>query len=47
MPGSSALFLIITSMNEDKIIELLSRHKATLLRKNLSVAEEVKLREAL
>ncbi len=46
MPGSSALFLIITSMNEDKIIEVLSRHKATLLRKNLSVADEVKLREA-
>jgi uncharacterized membrane protein len=46
MPGSSALFLIITSMDVDRIIEVLSRHKATLLREDLSKEDEVKLREA-
>jgi len=46
MPGSSALFLIITGMNEDRIIEVLSRHKATLLHKSLSTEDEVKLRDA-
>ena len=46
MPGSSALFLIITAMNEDQIIEVLSRHKATLLHKSLSKDDEIKLREA-
>jgi uncharacterized membrane protein len=45
-PGSSALFLIITSINVDKIIEVLSRHRATLLREDLSEEDEVKLREA-
>jgi uncharacterized membrane protein len=46
MPGSSALFLIITSMNVDRIIEVLSRHKATLLREDLSKEDEIKLGEA-
>ncbi len=46
MPGSSALFLITTSMNVDRIIEVLSRHKATLLREDLSKENEVNLREA-
>ena len=45
LPGSSALFLITTSMNVDRIIEVLSRHKATLLRVDLSQENEVKLRE--
>jgi uncharacterized membrane protein len=46
MPGSSALFLIVTDMNEDRIIEVLSKHKATLLRKSLSTEDEAKLRQA-
>jgi uncharacterized membrane protein len=46
MPGCSALLLIITAMDEDKIIEVLSRHKATLLHNKLSVEDEIKLRGA-
>jgi uncharacterized membrane protein len=45
-PGHSALFLMVTSMTEDKVIEALTRHKATLLRTNLSHEDEIKLREA-
>lgn len=44
-PGYSALFLMIASMTEEKVIEVLSRHKATLLRTNLSKAGELRLRE--
>jgi uncharacterized membrane protein len=46
MPGSSALFLIITAMKEDKIVEVLSRNKATLLHNKLSKEDEIKMREA-
>jgi uncharacterized membrane protein len=45
-PGQSALFLIVSSMAEDRVIALLSRHKATLLRTNLTQEDESKLREA-
>jgi uncharacterized membrane protein len=45
-PGHSALFLMVTSMTEDKVIEALARHKAVLLRTNLSKEDELKLREA-
>jgi uncharacterized membrane protein len=45
-PGYSALFLITENLAEDKIIEVLSRHKATLLRINLSKEDESRLREA-
>jgi uncharacterized membrane protein len=46
MPGHSALFLMVTSVIEDRVIEVLSRHKATLLRTNLSSEDEIILREA-
>ncbi len=46
MPGYSALFLLITTMKEDRIIEAVSRHKATLLQKSLSSDDESKLRMA-
>ena len=45
-PGHSALFLIVSSMAEDRVIAVLSRRKATLLRTNLSQEDESKLREA-
>jgi uncharacterized membrane protein len=45
-PGQSALFLMVSSMTEDKVIEALSRHKGTLLRTNLTREDESKLREA-
>lgn len=44
--GSGALFLIVSSMAEDRIIAVLSRHKAMLLRTNLSQEDENRLREA-
>ena len=45
-PGNSALFLMVSSMTEDRVIEALARHKATILRTNLSAEDELKLREA-
>jgi uncharacterized membrane protein len=45
-PGNSALFLLVEQMTEDKVIQVLSKHKATLLRTNLSKEDEIKLREA-
>ena len=45
-PGQSALFLMVSSMAEDRVIGTLSRHKATLLRTNLSQEDENRLREA-
>jgi len=45
-PGHSALFVLAESMTEDKVIEALARHKATLLRTNLTAEDEVRLREA-
>jgi uncharacterized membrane protein len=45
-PGHSALFILVTSMTEDKVIEVLTRHEAILLRTNLTMEAEIKLREA-
>lgn len=45
-PNNSALFLMVERMTEDKVLEALSQHKATLLRTNLSAEDEAKLREA-
>ncbi|NJD58226.1 MAG: hypothetical protein C3F13_19570 [Anaerolineales bacterium] len=45
MPGYSALFLIVADLIEGKLINILSRHKATLLRRNLSDTDECALRE--
>ena len=45
-PGHSALFMLIESMTEDKVIEELSEHKAKLLRTNLSAEDDAKLRAA-
>lgn len=45
-PGHSALFLLVEQFAEDKVIAALARHKATLLRTNLTMEDEVKLREA-
>ncbi|HRI56380.1 MAG: DUF1269 domain-containing protein [Anaerolinea sp.] len=44
-PNHSALFLMVASMTEDKVLEALAAHKATLLRTNLSAEDEAKLRE--
>ena len=40
-PGRSALFLMVTSVTEDKMIKTLARHKATLLTMNLSQEDEL------
>lgn len=45
-PGQSALFLMVSGMTDDKVIGVLSRHKATLLRANLTRKDENELREA-
>lgn len=45
-PNHSALFLMVETMTEDKVFEVLTQHKATLLRTNLSAEDEAKLREA-
>jgi uncharacterized membrane protein len=45
-PGYSALFLLVSNFTEDKLIEVLSRHKATLLKIDLSREDVGKLSEA-
>ncbi|MCU0510408.1 MAG: DUF1269 domain-containing protein [Anaerolineae bacterium] len=45
-PGHSALFLMVTQMTEDRVIPQLVASGATLLRTNLSAADEAKLRAA-
>ena len=45
-PGHSALFMMVEKMTEDKALAELSKHKATLLRTNLSAEDDAKLREA-
>lgn len=45
-PGHSALFLMASRLTEDRVIEAVSRHKATLLRANLSQEDENKLHDA-
>ena len=46
MPGYSALFIMVTTMREDRIIEAASKLKATLLSKKLSKNDEIMLRES-
>lgn len=45
-PSNSALFLIVSNMVEDRVIEVVSKQKAILLRTNLSAEDEIKLRDA-
>jgi uncharacterized membrane protein len=45
LPGYSALFLIVSRLTEDEVIKVLSSHKATFIRTDLSDADEIKLRE--
>ena len=45
-PGHSALFLMIAEWTEDKVVEVLSKYEATVLRTSLSKEEEAKLKEA-
>jgi uncharacterized membrane protein len=44
-PNNSALFLMVESMVEDKVLPVMAEHKAKLLRTNLSAEDEAKLRE--
>jgi len=45
-PGHSALFLMVESMTEDKVLPELAKHNAKLLRTNLTAEQDAKLREA-
>ena len=45
-PGNSALFLLVTQVERDRVVEALSEYDPTLLQTNLSVEEEEKLRDA-
>lgn len=44
-PGHSALFLLVTEVQEDRVVEELSPYNPTLLQTNLSAEDEEKLRE--
>ena len=46
-PNNSALFLMVESMVEDKVLPVMAEHKAKLLRTNLSAEDEAKLKEAM
>ncbi|HSO27822.1 MAG TPA: DUF1269 domain-containing protein [Anaerolineales bacterium] len=45
-PGNSALFLMIRSMTEDKVMEELKKYDAKVVRTSLSKEDEAKLRAA-
>lgn len=45
-PGHSALFLLVRSMTEDKVMDELKSHDAKVLRTSLSKEDEAKLRAA-
>lgn len=45
-PGHSALFLMVESMTEDRVVAALHKMGPTLLRTNLSQDDEAKLRSA-
>ncbi len=45
-PHHSALFLMASSVADEKLIKVIARHKATLLRTNVSQEDEDRLREA-
>jgi uncharacterized membrane protein len=46
-PGTSALFLYVAQMTEDKVIERLKRFEPTLIRTSLSEEAESRLRAAM
>jgi uncharacterized membrane protein len=46
-PGTSALFLYVVRLTEDKVIERLQRFEPTVIRTSLSDAAEAKLRAQL
>jgi uncharacterized membrane protein len=45
-PGHSALFLLVEQMTGDKVMTELQNHQATMMRANLNIQEETRLREA-
>lgn len=45
-PGNSALFLLVVSATEDKVLDELKDYNATVLKTSLSKEGEAKLREA-
>jgi len=45
-PGTSALFLMVTQVQRDRVVEELKQYDPELLQTNLSTEEEEKLREA-
>ena len=45
-PGQSALFLLVTDVEEDRVVDKLKPYEPTLLQTNLSSDDEEKLREA-
>jgi len=45
-PGESALFLLVTQVQRERVIEELSAFEPTVLQTNLSAEDEDKLREA-
>ncbi|MFB6131496.1 MAG: DUF1269 domain-containing protein [Salinigranum sp.] len=45
-PGHSALFLLVTQVQEDRVVEELRAFDPTVLRTNLSAEDEGKLRDA-
>ena len=46
-PGTSALFVLVTKVTPDKVIEEIREHNPRVLRTSLSTAQESALREAL
>ena len=45
--GTSAIFLLIRSVDEDKVLSRISRYEGTILKTSLSKEHEEKLRVAL
>ena len=45
--GTSAIFLLIRSVDEDKVLHRISRYEGTILKTSLSKEHEEKLRAAL
>ena len=46
-PGQAALFLMVDSMTEDKVLPELAKNNPTVLRTNLSAEDEAKLKAAM
>jgi len=46
-PGTAAVFMLVASYTEDKVIEGLARYQGTLLRSSLTSEQEDHLREAV